>query len=60
MLSAADNLGKVKITSSNGTRTTIVVPDGLADIVKTYWEEEVRIRFKTENDKKILLDIDRL
>ena len=60
ILSAADNLGKVKITSSDGERTTIIVPDGLADIVKTYWEEEVTIRFKLEKSKKTLLDIDRL
>lgn len=59
-MSAADNLGKVKITSSNGERTTIIVPDGLTDIVKTYWEEEVTIRFKSEKNKKTLLDIDRL
>lgn len=60
VLSAADNLGKVKITSRDGERTTIIVPDGLADIVKTYWEEEVTIRFKLEKSKKTLLDIDRL
>ena len=60
VLSAADNLGKVKITSGDGSRTTIIVPDGLADIVKTYWEEEVTIRFKSEKNKKTLLDIDKI
>lgn len=61
VLSAADNLGKVKITSSDGERTTIIVPDGLADIVKTYWEEEVTIRFKSSGkSKKTLIDIDKI
>lgn len=60
ILSAADNLGKVKITTSYGERIQIVVPDGLSDIVKNYWEEEVAIVYKLHGNKKILLDIDKV
>lgn len=60
ILSAADNLGKVKISTSNGDRIQIVVPDGLSDIVKNYWEEEVTIVYKLHGIKKILLDIDKV
>lgn len=60
ILSAADNLGKVKITTSKGDRIPIVVPDGLSDIVKNYWEEEVTITYKLHGTKKILLDIDKV
>lgn len=60
VLSAADNLGKVRITTKDGTKKMIIVPDGLSDIVKTYWEEEVAVIYKNEGRKKILLDIDKV
>lgn len=60
VLSAADNLGKVRITTSNGEKYIITVPDGLSDIVKTYWEEEVSVKYKFEGRKKILVDIDKV
>lgn len=60
ILSATDNLGKVRITASNGEELMIAVPDGLSDIVKTYWEEEVSVKYKTKGRKKILVDIDKI
>lgn len=58
VLSAADNLGKVRITTANGEKYIITVPDGLSDIVKTYWEEEVSVKYVIEKRRKILVDID--
>ena len=53
-----DNLGKVRITTANGEKYIITVPDGLSDIVKTYWEEEVSVKYVIEKRRKILVDID--
>lgn len=60
VLSAADSLGKVRITTDTNDRYVITVPDGLSDIVKTYWEEEVIVTFRYERKKRILLDIDKI
>lgn len=60
ILSAADNSGKVTITSSDKKKVAISVPDGLSEIVKTYWEEEVVISYNIKGKKKILLDIDKI
>ncbi|WP_347035563.1 hypothetical protein [Bacteroides cellulosilyticus] len=60
ILSAADNLGKVRITTNKGEKIMISVPDGLSDIVKNYWEEEVSIIFQSKGRKKVLLDIDKV
>ena len=47
-----------RITTANGEKYIITVPDGLSDIVKTYWEEEVSVKYVTEKRRKILVDID--
>lgn len=60
VLSAADKMGKVWVTSNDGERTSIIVPEGLSDIVKTYWDEEVCVTFQTVNRRKCLLDIDKM
>lgn len=60
VLSAADKMGKVWITSNDGEKTSIIVPEGLSDIVKTYWDEEVCITYQLVNKKKSLMDIDKI
>ncbi len=57
-LSAADNTGKVRITQDDGSHTLINVPDGLSDIVKTYWEQVVTVTYKSKKNKRTLIDID--
>lgn len=59
VLSAADSLGKVKITTNGGDKVSISVPVGLSDIVKTYWEEDVCITFRENKKERILVDIDK-
>lgn len=63
VLSVADGVkGQVKI--KNRTKTVIItVPDGMADIVRTYWEENVEVKYR-ENLKgaktiRLLMTIDK-
>ena len=58
MLTAADAIGqKVKIYTEDKT-IQLIVPDGLSDIVKSYWESEVSVRYRTKSNKKYLETID--
>lgn len=58
MLTAADAIGqKVKIYTEDKT-IQLFVPDGLSDIVKSYWESEVTVRYRTKSGKKYLETID--
>lgn len=54
ILTAANAIGNsVKITS-NGSNVNLIVPDGLSDIVRNYWDTEVMVKYRKENSKNIL------
>ncbi|NDV81286.1 hypothetical protein D0T87_04750 [Bacteroides sp. 51] len=57
ILSMADRAGKVRITTQGGEEINFTVPDGLADIVKTYWEQNVVVDFVKKGRGKVLRDI---
>jgi hypothetical protein len=54
--------GSVKIITGKSKDVTLSVPDGLSDIVKTYWEEKVTVTYKDitkPTKQKVLLTIDK-
>lgn len=59
ILSLADISGKIKISdeNNNNKKVQIIVPDGLSDIVKTYWEQRVSINYIRVNNINKLIDI---
>ena len=58
VLSAADSTSeKVKILVDK-KKIDVNVPDGLTDIVRKYFDENVVIDIRQEKDKNILLSID--
>lgn len=58
MLTAADAIGqKVKIYVDDSA-IQLLVPAGLSDIVKSYWESEVSVRYRTKSGKRYLETID--
>jgi|WetSurMetagenome_2_1015567.scaffolds.fasta_scaffold39674_5 tetratricopeptide (TPR) repeat protein len=48
----------IKVTPNDGKGTQIVVPVGLGDIVRSYWDEEVKVTFTKEGKKNVLAAID--
>lgn len=49
----------VEIVPDQGKPIKLIVPDGLSDIVKRYWDEYVRVEYIKESPRKIrLIDIE--
>lgn len=64
VLSVANGLkGFVKIILPDSKNVVVQVPDGMADIVKTYWEENVSVTYKkikkAKKIDKVLISIDK-
>ncbi len=60
VLSLADaSKNIVKITTTGNTKTEIIVPDGLSDIVRNHWDENVIVKYNERNNKKTLQSIDK-
>lgn len=59
-LSAADSeKSNIRITLDNGLKYSVVVPEGLGDIVKNYWDESVKIKgFAIKKRAIKLIDLD--
>lgn len=49
---------KIKIVGDS-SKPIIIVPEGLGDIVRNYWEEEVCIKYIKKGKDKILMDINK-
>jgi hypothetical protein len=47
---------KIKLTTSKGERWDVIVPEGLSDIVKPYWEEMVTVWGMKSGIKKVVLE----
>lgn len=48
---------KIKLTTEDNKRWNVIVPDGLGDIVKPYWEEDVIVRgVEKEKNKTLVLN----
>lgn len=61
VLSAADaTVGSVRVTLANQKKVTISVPDGLTDIVRNYFEEEVVVVVQIDTDVITLVSIDHI
>lgn len=60
VLTAANAIGNSVKISSVDSSVTLSVPDGLSDIVRNYWESEVKVRYRKESSKNILEIIESL
>lgn len=59
LFAANEDTNNIKLKIEGGTNYSITVPDGLGDIVKKYWGEQVKIKGTEIRPKAIkLIDID--
>lgn len=58
VLSLADASKNIVKITSDKDKVEIIVPDGLSDIVRKYWDESVLVKYRVNNGKKTLYSID--